>query len=564
MVSNIDLVSQACTPRHAHWLQKCKQPFNVFGRSGTGNRNARGVLLMQWTMQHGLLIQSRLDNTLAQDEAWTCRRAMDLSLIQLDYILTSPKFSIEKSWCDFSIPIGLDHRCVHCQLKLLLPKPKKRKKILSLKNWRPNLDENNVASDFQSKIRSLLAANCTANMEVLENMLVQAGIHHGTVLKFRMHFRPSTELKTLRHSRRHSQTQVARKTLSLQIRKLHRRELRLWRSRHLATLLKYVSCWKTLRKILPRPSGRRSAQQPPVDEFASMLEALFVGPPAQASNFPPMLDPPWTWADLMQAIKRLKINKASDDCGLTAELLKVAPDEYLIAMLDAFNFILRTGQIPASWKLTMFTMLPKEVHSIQTSDFRPRANIRLFYKVFVYMVLNRIENVLELEQHEEQHGFRPRRRIEEHLLTTNILLDKATAAGRTIWTVSLDLSKAFDRVHWPALWAALHDQGVSEHCIWLLQHIYDQQIGEVVGEWGRSRNFAITAGVKQGCVLSPRLFSATLEWAGKMHPKGQPKAKYSQQNSWITQCMLKCRRIWCMFFRRGLPTSILADTSLGT
>ena len=129
------------------------------------------------------------------------------------------------------------------------------------------------------------------------------------------------------------------------------------------------------------------------------------------------------------------------------------------------------------------------------------------------MVLNRIENVLELEQPEEQHGFRPRKRIEEHLLTTNILLDKATAAGRTIWIVSLDLSKAFDRVHWPALWAALHDQGVSEHCIWLLQHIYDQQIGEVVGEWGRSRNFAITAGVKQGCVLSPRLFSATLEWA---------------------------------------------------
>ena len=39
-----------------------------------------------------------------------------MSLIQLDYILTSPKFSTEKSWCDFSIPIGLDHRCVHCLL----------------------------------------------------------------------------------------------------------------------------------------------------------------------------------------------------------------------------------------------------------------------------------------------------------------------------------------------------------------------------------------------------------------------------------------------------------------
>ena len=72
--------------------------------------------------------------------------------------------SVENSWCDFSMPIGLDHRRVHCQLKLLLTKPKKREKILSFKNWRPNLDENNVASDFQSKIRT------TTNMEILENM----------------------------------------------------------------------------------------------------------------------------------------------------------------------------------------------------------------------------------------------------------------------------------------------------------------------------------------------------------------------------------------------------------
>ena len=199
-----------------------------------------------------------------------------------------------------------------------------------------------------------------------------------------------------------------------------------------------------------------------MDEFASMLEALFVGPPAQPSSLPSILDPPWTQADLMQAIKRLNLNKASDDCGLTAELLKVAPEEYLIAMLDVFNSVLRTGQIPAFWKLTLFPMLPKKLHSIQTSDFRPIANIRLFYKVFAYMLLARIENILELEQPEEQHGFRPGRRIEEHLLTTNIFLDKATAAGRTIWIVSLDLSKAFDRVHWPALWAALHDQGVSD------------------------------------------------------------------------------------------------------
>ena len=54
---------------------------------------------------------------------------------------------------------------------------------------------------------------------------------------------------------------------------------------------------------------------------------------------------------------------------------------------------------------------------------------------------------METKQPEEQHGFRPGRRLEEHLLTANLLLDKAAAAGITVWIVSLDLSKAFDRQH---------------------------------------------------------------------------------------------------------------------
>ena len=91
--------------------------------------------------------------------------------------------------------------------------------------------------------------------------------------------------------RRHCQRELARRTLSLQIRQLHRRELRLWRSRQLAIFLGYVSCRKTLRENLLRPSGGRCVKPPPADESASMLETLFVGPPALSSNLPSVLDP---------------------------------------------------------------------------------------------------------------------------------------------------------------------------------------------------------------------------------------------------------------------------------
>ena len=39
-------------------------------------------------------------------------------------------------------------------------------------------------------------------------------------------------------------------------------------------------------------------------------------------------------------------------------------------------------------------------------------------------------------------------RIEEHLLTTNLVFDKTLLLDVPVWIVSLDLSKAFDKVKW--------------------------------------------------------------------------------------------------------------------
>ena len=66
--------------------------------------------------------------------------------------------------------------------------------------------------------------------------------------------------------------------------------------------------------------------------------------------------------------------------------------------------------------------------------------------------------------------------------------------------------------------------------------IYDQQVGKVVGEWGRSRNFTITAGVKQGCALSPRLFSATLEWALRGWKKASQGARIDLRDGFLFFC----------------------------
>ena len=242
-------------------------------------------------------------------------------------------------------------------------------------------------------------------------------------------------------------------------------------------------------------------------------------------TMPTLTEPPWTMAELKHAISRLKSKKSGDDLGLVAELLKHSPDDFLNALLLVMREVLRSGNVPSSWQKTFFKMLPKTKAAKSVSDFRPIANVRLLYKLFAYLMLGRMEDALEASQPEEQHGFRQGRRIEEHLLTANLCLQKTLAANTPLWIISLDLSKAFDKVDWNALWTALRQHGISEHLIWILQCVYFGQTGVVREHDTDSCGFNVRGGVRQGCVLSPRLFSSVLEmalssWRAKMEAEG--------------------------------------------
>ena len=79
--------------------------------------------------------------------------------------------------------------------------------------------------------------------------------------------------------------------------------------------------WETLRTQLPKPSGQQCTQQPTSEEFASMLEGLFVAPLAIVHDAPIVLTQPWTFEEVRLTIKRLKLKKSPDKTDLTAELV---------------------------------------------------------------------------------------------------------------------------------------------------------------------------------------------------------------------------------------------------
>ena len=165
---------------------------------------------------------------------------------------------------------------------------------------------------------------------------------------------------------------------------------------------------------------------------------------------------------------------------VTQHVMKHAPHALLQILLELFNHVFVTGDVPSTWRRTLSRMLAKTSKAKIVSDFRPVANLRLLYKLFPYMILHRIEPVLDTGQPEEQLGFRRGRRMEEHLLTANLVVHKSRASNVPVWILSLDLSKAFDRIDWGALWQALRAQGVLAQIIWILQCMYFGQHGVVM------------------------------------------------------------------------------------
>jgi len=106
---------------------------------------------------------------------------------------------------------------------------------------------------------------------------------------------------------------------------------------------------------------------------------------------------------------------------------------------------------------------------------------------------------------EEQGGFRPDRGTEDQLFVLTEVLRSRTE--RTTFTAFIDVKKAYDTVWRNGLWKRLWDEGVRGKMWRAIKGMYSVvQSSVLVGE-EKTEMFDLHTGVRQGCVMSPVLFS---------------------------------------------------------
>lgn len=119
---------------------------------------------------------------------------------------------------------------------------------------------------------------------------------------------------------------------------------------------------------------------------------------------------------------------------------------------------------------------------------------------------------IESELPEEQAGFRAGRSASDMLVLIQTLIEKVSAQEEVEATITfIDYSKAFDSVSHSQLFTIMGDMGFPLHVITLIHSLYVNHSAVVRWADNKSEEFPISKGVRQGCILSPSLFSIYTE-----------------------------------------------------
>jgi len=154
--------------------------------------------------------------------------------------------------------------------------------------------------------------------------------------------------------------------------------------------------------------------------------------------------------------------------------------------------------------------------------------INIAAKIFASILLNRVYEERNKRTRPTQAGFRKGKGCVDQLFSLRRTLEHRHKYKQTTVACFIDFRSAFDSVNRNALWQLLIADGVPTKIVNLIKAYYASTKARVLVGSESTRDFDLTSGVRQGCVLSPMLFNVAIDYIMRHSLRGYEGVEISQ------------------------------------
>ena len=203
----------------------------------------------------------------------------------------------------------------------------------------------------------------------------------------------------------------------------------------------------------------------------------------------------------------MKQGKCSDDDGLQAEHFQNGPLALMLRLTSLFNYMLKHAFVPQQFRFGTIVPIIKDKNgsSSDISNYRGITISPLVSKIFEHVLRNKF--ITHLETSHYQFGFKRKVSTNHALYCLRESMNYYIDHGSRVYCAFLDASKAFDRVVHSGLFIKLMDRDIPKCFLDILISWYNGLQCRVRWNGHHGTWFNVTAGVRQGGVLSPNLYN---------------------------------------------------------
>lgn len=256
--------------------------------------------------------------------------------------------------------------------------------------------------------------------------------------------------------------------------------------------------WRQYIEALYDKDGKPRMEELKVEEEEKEVEVEERGPEVLKS-------------EIMAAIREMKEGKAVGVDEIPAEMLKNLGERAQQEIYEICKEMYEKGEWPDDFTRTNIIPLPKKNNAVKCSDYRTISLICHASKIMLKVLTKRLEAKASHLIGRNQFGFRKGCGTRDAIGVMRTLCERSMEHDNKVYICFVDFEKAFDRVSWIKMFEILKDLRVDWKDRRLLRDLYVRQEAVVQVAGGESRPGVIGRGVRQGCPISPLLFSIYAE-----------------------------------------------------